>query len=436
MSRSDTIVALSSGALPSGVAVIRLSGQAVPTVLSTLCPRIPEPRMATLLDIRDRDEQRLDRGLVLFFPAPASFTGEDCAELQIHGGKAVVAAVLREICSFDDCRLADAGEFMRRAFLNGKTDLLQSEAVADLIAAETEAQRRFATRNADGRHRALYSEWRQRIIHLRAMLEVGLDFADEGDVDESVGSDNGIVIAALIDEIDRHLAGHHKVEILRDGLDVVIMGPPNSGKSSLINALTTRDVAIVSDEAGTTRDLIEVALDLDGHKVRITDSAGLRDTASGVEQMGIARARGRAEAADLVLWLVDGSQPMKAIPADLTREHLTILSKSDLAADHAADHDLAISTVTGEGLDALKARLAETAVQRSAQATDIVPWRQRHIDLLSTTKAELERALIEDRAELAAEHFRLASDALGRISGEIDIEDLLDVIFSQFCIGK
>ena len=250
----------------------------------------------------------LDRGLCLFFPGPNSFTGEDCAEFHLHGGKAVVAAALDALYALDGIVLAEPGAFMRRAFHNGKLDLLDAEATADLLGAETEAQRRFAAANASGRNTQLYSKWRTALVRARALIEAELDFADEADIPGSVSDQVWTDIAALCEQIDGHIAGYHRAEIARDGYDVVLVGPPNAGKSTLFNALARRDVAIVSDEAGTTRDLIEIALDLDGVKVRLTDSAGVRDAAGKVERLGIERTLARAAEADLVLWLQDASQ--------------------------------------------------------------------------------------------------------------------------------
>ena len=357
----DTIFALSSGALPSGVAVIRVSGPHSRFVCETLSGSVPAPRTTVLRDVVAADGSILDRGFVIWLPGPRSFTGEDCVELHLHGGKAVVAAVLKALGEIPGLRQAEAGEFTRRAFLNGKLDLVQAEALSDLILAETEAQRRFAHDNAAGAVSALYAEWRSRLLHARAMIEAELDFADEGDVPGSVAERVWSDVALLAEEIAAHCAGYHQAEIVRDGLNVVILGAPNAGKSSLINLLAKRDVAIVSDIPGTTRDLIEVALDLGGYKVRVADTAGLREAGDVVEREGVSRALARAQSADLILHLfgpddaVDGSQPV-----DGDGRVLRVASKSDLGGT-AADVDLRISVLDGTGIDTLLTLLAEEA---------------------------------------------------------------------------
>ncbi len=288
---SDTIFALSSGPPPSGVAVIRLSGPGVRFGLETLVESVPEPRHASLRSIRGRDGEVIDRGLVLFFPGPASFTGEDVAELHVHGGRAVVAAVLAAVEPLPGFRPAEAGEFTRRAFANQRMDLTQVEGLADLIAAETEAQRRQALRQADGALGRRYESWRNVLIHARALVEAELDFAEEDDVPPRASAPVWDSVALLEKEIVNHIEDR-RGERLRDGVEIVILGPPNAGKSSLLNAIANRDVAIVTPEAGTTRDLIEVKLDLGSMPVTLVDTAGLRQTASLVESEGIRRAEG------------------------------------------------------------------------------------------------------------------------------------------------
>ena len=297
----DTIVALSSGRLPSGIAIVRISGPQTRFAVETIAGALPEPRRATFSRLRTPLGETIDSGLLLFFPGPGSFTGEDLAEFQVHGGKAVVAALLQALTSLPGIRHAEAGEFTRRAFLNGKLDLIESEALADLISSETEAQRRLAVSNASGAQSGLYAGWRRRIIHAMAMIEAELDFSDEADIPGSVADQVWADVLALRQEIEDHVKGYHQAEIIRDGYDVVIVGAPNAGKSSLLNALAQRDAAIVSDEPGTTRDLVELSLDLNGVKVRLTDTAGIRDAAGKVEAIGIERALGRAKSADLVL---------------------------------------------------------------------------------------------------------------------------------------
>ncbi len=459
----DTIVALSSGRLPAGIAVIRISGTQTRFVVETIAGNLPEPRTARYAAFRTPDGATIDSGLILFFPAPHTFTGEDCAEFQVHGGKAVVAALLDTLSAIPGVRHAEAGEFTRRAFLNGKLDLTKTEALADLISAETEAQRRLAVLNAEGAQSLLYSGWRQRLIYARAMIEAELDFADESDVPGSVADIVWADMEKLLGELREHMGSFHRAEIIRDGYDVVIVGAPNAGKSSLLNALARRDAAIVSNEPGTTRDLVELALDLNGIKVRLTDTAGIREGAGKVEAIGIGRARQRAEAADLVLLLIDPAAETP-VPVLVNPNVIHIGTKADLrVASSIKDRDnkamadlghlgsaqvipmetgdrsfLMISSVTGQGIGKLLGLLAERAKQAVGDAGDILPSRLRHVELLRETAAHLDESLQgRDRdLELRADDLRLAADRLGRISGAVDVEDLLDVIFSQFCIGK
>lgn len=433
----DTIFALSSGALPSGVAVVRLSGSHVRAVVEAVTGRLQPARQAVLSSLRGEDGGPIDRGLVLFFPAPASFSGEDCAEFHLHGGRAVVAAFLRRLDAVPGLRQAEAGEFTRRAFLNGKIDLTGAEGLADLIAAETEAQRRMALDSAEGGQRALYSGWRQRLIHARAMIEAELDFADEADVPGSVSGQVWEDLGKLGAEIERHLNDSHIAEIVREGFRVVLVGAPNAGKSSLLNALARREVAIVTDIAGTTRDLVEINLDLQGMKVVVTDTAGLRASEDKVERIGIERAIAAAGRADLILELTDLTAPVDdSLDRGWTRSVLRIATKSDLLAAETGGFDHRISTVTGEGLSGLVDAIAGHAKAATATEGRTIPTRLRQIELLRTTRLHMETALDLPDLELKAEHLRLASDALGKITGAVDVEELLGVIFSEFCIGK
>lgn len=435
--RGSTIFALSSGMLPSGVGVVRVSGDGSRGAIEALCGPSPAGRQLSLRTLADRDGQVIDRGLVVFFPAPASFTGEDCAEFHVHGGRAVVAALLRRLGQLDGFRQAEAGEFTRRAFLNHKLDLTSAEALSDLISAETEAQRRLAVANADGRQRALYGSWRTGLLQARALIEAELDFADEADVPGSVADQAWADVAELRAQMQTHLAGFRAAEIVREGFRVAIIGAPNAGKSSLLNCLAGRDVAIVSDEPGTTRDVLEVALDLDGAKVILSDTAGLREGAGRVEAIGIERARRTAESADLVLVLEDLSHAVPVAAPERARE-LRVGTKLDLAPAATAGYDLVISTLSGLGVDVLLARLGALAREAVALVEDSpVPTRQRHIDLLNSAIAGLSAALDGDAPlELRAEGLRTAADDVGRISGAIDAEEILGVIFSSFCIGK
>ena len=435
----DTIFALSSGHLPAGVAVVRLSGENVRFVCEMISGIVPEPRRALYRPFKDRAGNVIDHGLLLFFNAPASFTGEDVAEFHLHGGKAVVASFLTLLSSFDDCRHAEAGEFTRRAFLNGKMDLLAAEAVADLISAETEAQRRLAISNASGTQSELYREWRQRLIYARAMIEAEMDFSDEADIPGSVSAGIWADLKVLSEAMAAHIASFRRAEIIREGLDVVIVGAPNAGKSSLLNALASREVAIVTDEPGTTRDLVEVVLDIDGMKVRVTDTAGLREGAGKVETLGIAKARARAEQADVILHMRDiSSSSPDAILVD-GANIIKVGSKADLPHQVNRDEfELLISCEEGKGLEALRSRLFVEARKAVGNAADVLPSRMRHVELLTSALGSLLNAIgrTGEALELRAEELRSASDHIGRISGAVDVEDLLDVIFSQFCIGK
>ncbi|WP_096451927.1 tRNA uridine-5-carboxymethylaminomethyl(34) synthesis GTPase MnmE [Mesorhizobium sp. 113-1-2] len=443
MISGDSIVALSSGRLPAGVAVLRISGPQTRFVVETIAGGMVKARAAVLRKFRAPDGTVLDSGLVTFFPGPASFTGEDVAEFHVHGGRAVVTRMLETIAGFDGVRHAEPGEFTRRAFLNGKVDLVETEALADLVNAETEAQRRFAVQNAEGVQSELYMSWRRRLIHARAMIEAEIDFADEDDVPGSVSDTVWSDVRAMVGEIDRHIAGFHAAEIIRDGFEVVILGAPNAGKSSLFNALARRDAAIVTDEPGTTRDLLEVTLDLGGLRVRLTDTAGLREAPGKVEAIGIEKARAKAGRADLLLLLEDIVSPGDIGPLPGTAPLLRVGTKLDLL-DGQGDrgeggrYDFVISVVSGAGVEALLAEIGRRAAEAAGMTGDVLPSRLRHVELLSETNRHLLRATDDGAAgqELRAEELRLAADRLGRIVGAIDVEDMLDVIFSQFCIGK
>lgn len=434
---ADTIFALSSGRLPAGVAVVRLSGAQTREAVTAMAGTVPQPRAMQLCSIVDRHGSPIDRGLVAFFPAPASFTGEDCAEFHLHGSKAVVAACLAALAALPGLRHAEAGEFTRRAFLNGKLDLTAAEGLADLIDAETEAQRRFALANTTGRQKAIYDGWRSRIIHARAMIEAELDFSDQEDVPDAMAGSVLDDMVALSAEIETHIASYRRAEVIRDGLKVVIVGPPNAGKSSLLNALARRDVAIVSDEPGTTRDLVEVSLDLAGLKVRLIDTAGIREAAGTVERMGIERAVETARTADLVLELSDSTEPYAAVPAG-SGPRWVVGTKADLGFATASFYDFLISARSGEGVPALLEALERFALENVGAQGDVLPSRLRHVELLGTCLSALRSACSPAAAplELRAEDLRRASSALGRIAGDVDVEDLLDTIFSTFCVGK
>lgn len=439
---SDSIIALSSGKLPAGVAVIRLSGPHVRFAVETISGMVPPPRAIKLRKLSHLDGTVIDTAMVAFFEGPASFTGEDVAEFQVHGGKAVVAALLKTLTALEGIRHAEPGEFTRRAFVNGKLDLIETEALADLINAETEAQRRFAVLSASGAQSKLYEDWRKRLIHARAMIEAEIDFADEDDVPGSVSESVWADMRKLSSQIGEHVKGFHAGEILREGFDVVILGAPNAGKSSLFNTLARRDVAIVSDEAGTTRDLLEIVLDLGGLRVKLTDTAGLRDQAGKVEAIGIERAKARAKDADLLIVLEDITRPAPPLNIPSGAPVLKVGTKADLAdavsGSDGRDYDFVVSAITGYGLAGLIDELGRRAAQAAGTSGDLLPARLRHVELLKTGRSYIDRAVGQSDAfqELRAEDLRLAADRLGRIVGTSDVEDLLDVIFSQFCIGK
>ncbi len=385
----------------------------------------------------DGSGKLIDRGLAIFFQGPASFTGGDIAEFHVHGGRAIVGAMLDALAALG-LRPAEPGEFTRRAVEHGKIDLTQAEAIADLVDAETEAQRLQALRQYDGALAELYEGWRADLIRAGAWAEAAIDFSDE-ELPADTLSRTRAAIAGILQDIRGHLDDARRGEVLREGLNLAVIGPPNAGKSSLVNALARRDVAIVAEAAGTTRDVIEVRMDLGGYPVILADTAGLRDTAETIEAEGVRRARARAEAADLVLLLLDGSaaDPFAGLPEG-TCGDLVVFNKSDLPWPTKRD-GLSISLKNGEGMDAmieaLTAKVRER-LERPAEAPVLTRARHRHA--LEVAALSLERALASpgDQPELLAEDLRLALHSIGRITGRVDIEDLLDVVFRDFCIGK
>lgn len=429
----DTIFALSSGRLPSGVAVVRISGPAVRTALEVLTGELPPPRVARYGALRHPSGGHvLDQGLHLFFPAPASATGEDVAELHLHGGRAVVAAVLSALTTIWGLRPADAGEFTRRAHANGKLDLAEVEGLADLIAAESEAQRRQALAQASGALSRRVESWRAALLWALAVTETSLDFADEADVEERLDEDVRQALAPVVADMERALEDSRRGERVRDGLVVAIAGPPNAGKSSLLNRLAGRDVAIVSPVAGTTRDVLEVHLELEGQSVTLLDTAGLRETTDLVEMEGVRRARARAEEAQLVLWLSDaGERPPQGLG-----HALLVRTKMDLGGI-CPNGWIPLSSETPEGVDAVL-RIVGGLLNELAGGEPALITRERQRRALDLALGYL-RAVVENpwvNSELRAEEMRLAARALDRIIGRIDVEDVLDRIFSTFCIGK
>lgn len=433
MPAADTIFALSSGRPPAAVAVVRISGPRAAAVAGALAGHCPPPRQASLRTLREPGSHEvLDRALVLFFPGPRSATGEDIVELHLHGGRAVLARMLRTLGDMPGLRPAEPGEFTRRAHANGKLDLAEVEGLADLVAAETEAQRRQALAQASGALSQRVSGWRGRIVRALAFAEAGLDFADEGDVAADVASRIEAEIAPLVIELSQVLADAARGERVRDGLVVALCGPPNAGKSTLLNRLAGREVAIVSPSPGTTRDVLEVHLELAGQAVTLLDTAGLRETSEPVEREGVRRALARAEAADLVLWLSDTS----AEPPPTMSGALRLRSKADASGD-APPGWLAVSAATGRGLPELLAGIEAEAARIAGGEPALVTRARQRLALVAAAEA-LERALAPHagREELQAEELRLAARALDRLIGKVDVEDVLDALFSTFCIGK
>lgn len=439
----ETIFALSTGVLPSAVAIVRVSGPAAGAVVAALTQATaPSPRHATLRALRDADGAIIDQALVLFWRGPASFTGEDVAEFHVHGGRAVVAKLLTTLGRRGDCRPAQAGEFTRQAFLNGRMDLTAVEGLGDLIAAETEAQRRAALSQMSGALRRQCDALSARLVRARALLEAAIDFADESDVPEEITAQALLEIGAIRSRIAALLAEGRPAERLRNGLTVVLVGAPNAGKSSLMNALAGRDVAIVSAEAGTTRDVLSVDLDLAGYAVRLFDTAGLREAESAVEREGVRRAKARAETADLVLLLQATDEPAPPPIVETTAPVWRLRSKADLAAislgmELPGDDDLAISTRTEDGLDVLLARLSRFAADSFDGGDQALVLQERQRGLLQLCGQHLENALLERQpSEVVAEEARLALAAMGSITGAVSTEAVLGAIFSSFCIGK
>jgi tRNA modification GTPase len=502
----ETIYALSSGRPPAAIAVVRISGPRAGAALKALMGRVPDPRKAAFARVRAPGGEVIDEALALWFPGPRSETGEDVAELQLHGGRAVIAAVMAALAQVDGLRPAEAGEFTRRAFENGKLDLTAVEGLADLVMAETEGQRRQAFRQMSGVLRDQSENWRTQLVQALALVEARIDFSDEADVPQDLVTPALQIARRLEGDIASVLAEGNRGERLRDGFVVAIAGPPNAGKSTLLNRIAKREAAIVSPYAGTTRDVIEVHLDLDGLPVTLLDTAGIRATDDPVEREGVLRARDRAAAADLILWIIEGANavgggPGTRNPGDSETDRAThrsldesgssftargrtpqwvIRNKIDLYQDvkrrneqkiqgkgksepsvrvkeplknvankaltesneiefTVGEPEFNISAMTGEGVDVLLDALARCAEKFLAGAESALVTRERHRLALLDTLAALRRALapeLSSREDLLAEELRLAARALGRLTGRVDVDDILDVIFRDFCIGK
>lgn len=434
---TDTIYALATAPGKGGVAIIRISGARAHDACGVFGIPLPVMRMASRAALRHHGSL-LDDALALAFAAPHSFTGEHVLELHLHGGKAVVRSVLEVLGGCDFLRLAEPGEFTRRAFLNGKIDLAQAEGLADLIDAETSAQQAQAMRQLGGETSARIAALRERILTPLALLEAYIDFPDE-EIPDSVLAETTAHVAALADELAALLDDGGIGQKIRDGFEMVILGPPNAGKSSLLNALARRDVAIVSDLAGTTRDMLEVHLELGGYEVTLVDTAGLREAENTIEAEGIRRARARAEQADFKLLLLDGRHAEEEIAAHaglIDDSTILLLSKSDISPAPAMAGALAISTVTGDGLEPLIATLRERVVARMADRPSPLITRARHREAMGEARAMLAGWSMNQPLELACESLRAAAVALGKITGKIWVDDVLDLVFSRFCIGK
>jgi tRNA modification GTPase len=485
VSDRDTIYALSSGRPRAAIAVVRVSGPRAGAALKALTGKMPHPRKAALVRVRDPHSQEpIDEALALWFPAPGSETGEDTAELQLHGGRAVIAATLAALGKLEGLRPAEAGEFTRRAFENGRLDLTAVEGLADLVMAETEGQRRQALRQMQGALGSRAEGWREKLIRALALVEARIDFADEADVPDDLVQPALVIARELESEIETALADQHRGERLREGLVVAIAGPPNAGKSTLLNRIARREAAIVTPYAGTTRDVIEVHLDLAGLPVTLLDTAGIRETDDPVELEGVRRARERAASADLVLWVVDASadanrsppeaaeapvwlirnkidllvqenlsneslnspsdrsEPMfftnQSLP-DMVEERLTAARQRNELKFDSNEPVFNISAVTGTGFNALFARLTRHAEEFVGSAEPALITRERHRHALNEALAALRRAVRPNLAgheDLLAEELRTAARAIARLTGRIDVEEILDAIFRDFCIGK
>lgn len=440
----DTIFATASGRGRAGVSVVRISGPGAFTALDLMTQKArPKNRMASVRDIYAVDKSYLiDEALVISFQEPGSFTGEDVLEIHLHGGPVIVSSLMEELSKIDGFRSAEPGEFTRRAFEHGRLDLTEAEGIGDLVNAETHAQHQQALRQMRGSLGAIYNGWRDELIGSLAHLEADIDFPDE-DLPDGVAKAIAPRIKALQSDMEQHLLDGHRGEKIREGLDVVILGAPNIGKSSLLNKLARKEAAIVSEQAGTTRDIVEVHLDLAGYPVTIADTAGIREATDVVEQEGVRRARARAEAADILIFMTDAADGMEATVefADLmSASSYRLLNKADLAKASFNKFDdprqFVVSVKTGEGLDPFLAYLEKDVVQMLDVSGAPSLTRVRHRRALEDCVEALSRFAGAPDPELAAEDVRLAVRALGRITGRVDVEDILDVVFGDFCIGK
>ena len=433
-----TIYALSSGSGRAGIAVVRLSGSLAGSALAKLAGTLPEPRRATLRKLKAADGQIIDEAMVLWFPGPHSATGEDVAELHVHGAPAIIAFLFSELSQIEGLRLAEPGEFSKRAFDHGKLDLLEVEGLADLLAATGEAQRRLAMRQFLGEASAVYEKWRADIISALALHEAAIDFVEEDDVAAKARDMAGPVLHRLVKEFEAALRLSSQNAAIRSGLRLVIAGAPNVGKSSLLNALAGREVAIVSAQAGTTRDVVEAQILFEGVPLALADTAGLRaSTSDAIEKIGMARAERAALDADILLWVT--APDVKETVGPPRKPDLIISNKADLESIRIRnDEALRVSMKTGAGLNHLRADLQKLIQRRLSVVDDAVVVRMRHVQAVEESIRLLNKCLEESYRphELIAEDLRKAARALGSITGHVDVEDLLGKIFLEFCIGK
>jgi tRNA modification GTPase len=443
--KSDTIFAPSSGSGPAGIAIIRISGSKAGAILDSFSGlERPKPRFAMRASIFDpKTADVLDEGLVIWFPGPGSFTGEDVVELHIHGGQATTEAICCSLSEFEGCRIAEPGEFSRRAFYNNKLDLTEIEGLADLIAAETEGQRKQALKQLSGNLSLIYEAWRKNLLRLLAYAEAALDFPDEELPDNLIGTTKHKILG-ISKEITQYIDDKRQGERMRDGIQVAIVGSPNVGKSSLVNYLAQRDVAIVSEQEGTTRDVIEVRLDLAGFPVTVADTAGMRTTSQLIELEGVRRAKNRALSADFSIIVFDaGALEKNSKIIQMVRPNdIVVINKADLVGSPEIPLELQkfspiiISVKTGLQLDVFLKTLTKRVATIFSNTGAPPLTRLRHREALSSCLAALSGAIEAPEVELMAEDLRLAVRELGRITGRVDVEDVLDIIFGEFCIGK
>ncbi|MBV1702793.1 MAG: tRNA uridine-5-carboxymethylaminomethyl(34) synthesis GTPase MnmE [Hyphomicrobiales bacterium] len=439
----DTIFAPATGVGRAAIAVVRVSGPAAGVAIELFTGRGVKPRMAALRKFCDPDSGLvIDEGLVLWFPGPHSFTGEDSVEFQLHGGRAILSAMLAALGRMRGLRPAEPGEFTQRAFANGKMDLTQVEGLADMIDSETERQRRQAVGQFEGQLGARVHEWRAKLLRAQALVAAEIDFGDEEDVPAGLLGQIQAEVGPVLADLEVALRQSGAAEILREGFIVVIAGPPNVGKSSLLNRLAGREVAIVSPQAGTTRDVLEVRLEVNGVPILLVDTAGMRITEDSIEAEGVARAQRRARTADLVLWL-DAGEGGEVPPeiAQLSRApYWHLRTKADLAIEgRETFHDLALSAHTGEGVEALLQKLANYVIEKLPRPESGVLTRQRHVEACQRGAEALRRVSrmpTNGALELVSEDLQIATRALAQVVGAVDVEEVLGEIFSRFCIGK